>query len=107
MSFKIIGNMLGKLLMYLSALMIVPLFSAYYYSENIAFKAFIWSIVITFLVGFILHKICPFQNSIGNKESYLIATLGWVFVSGFSTLPFLFSNQELSYNMSMFYADFF
>jgi len=91
MKFNAIGNILGKLLMYLSTLMILPLLSAYYYSENIAFRAFIWSVVITFLVGFILHKICPFQNSIGNKESYLIATLGWVFVSGFSTLPFLFT----------------
>lgn len=83
--------MLGKLLMYLSALMIFPLFAAYYFGENLAFSAFIWSIIITFLVGFSLHKICPFENSIGNQESYLIATLGWVFVSGFSTLPFLFS----------------
>lgn len=91
MKFKIVGNMLGKLLMYLSALMIFPLFAAYYFGENLAFSAFIWSIIITFLVGFSLHKICPFENSIGNQESYLIATLGWVFVSGFSTLPFLFS----------------
>jgi len=91
MKFKVIGNMLGKLLMYLSALMVLPLLSAYYYSENLALRAFIWSIAITFLVGFLLHKICPFKNSIGNKESYLIATLGWVFVSGFSTLPFLFT----------------
>jgi len=91
MNLKVVGNMLGKLLMYLSALMIFPLLSAHYYDEKIAISAFIWSIIITFLVGFSLHKLCPFKNSIGNKESYLIATLGWVFVSGFSTLPFLLS----------------
>jgi len=91
MNFKVVGNMLGKLLMYLSTLMIFPLLSAYYYHEKTASTAFIWSIIITFLVGFVLHTLCPFKNSISNKESYLIATLGWVFVSGFSTLPFLFS----------------
>lgn len=91
MNFKVVGNMLGKLLMYLSALMIFPLLFAFYYNEKSSVSAFIWSIIVTFSVGFILHKICPFKNSIGNKESYLIATLGWVFVSGFSTLPFIFS----------------
>lgn len=91
MKFKVVGNILGKLLMCLSALMILPLVFAFYYNEKSSVNAFVWSIVITFLVGFVLHRICPFKNSIGNKESYLIATLGWVFVSGFSTLPFLFT----------------
>src|SRR4030042_257662 len=79
MNFKAVGNTLGKLLMYLSALMIFPLLFAYYYNEKNSFNAFIWSIITTFLVGFALHKIFSFKSSIGNKESYLIATLGWVF----------------------------
>lgn len=91
MNFKAVGNTLGKLLMYLSTLMIFPLLFAYYYNEKNSFNAFIWSIITTFLVGFALHKILSFKNSIGNKESYLIATLGWVFVSAFSALPFLFT----------------
>jgi len=89
MNFKIIGNMLGKLLMYLSALMIFPLLCALYYNEKSSSSAFIWSIIITFLAGFILNKICPFKNSIENRESYLITTLAWIFVAGFSTIPFL------------------
>jgi trk system potassium uptake protein TrkH len=91
MNFNVVGNMLGKLLMYLSALMVPPFLFAYYYNEILSFYAFLWSIVITFLVGYILHRIYLFKNGIGSKESYLIATLGWLLVAGFSTLPFLFT----------------
>jgi len=89
MNFKVVVNLLGKLLVYLSLLMILPLLVAFYFNEDQAVTSFLWSIAIIFLVGFIFQKICPFKNSIGHKESYLTATLGWVFVSGFSTLPFL------------------
>lgn len=91
MNFIVVGNILGKLLMVLSTLMIFPLLSAYYYHEKVAAVAFIGSILVTFVVGFFLHTLCPFTNSINHKESYLISTLGWITVSGFSALPFLFS----------------
>lgn len=83
--------------MFLSALMILPLLCAYYYQEKSSFNAFIWSVIITFLTGFILQKICPFRNSISNKEGFFIATLGWIFTTAFSTLPFLFTRTIPNY----------
>ena len=71
--------------------MIFPLFYALYYQENNAIYAFTASIIITSLSGwFLKHTFVP-ENSIGRKEGFAIATLGWILAAAFGTFPFLFS----------------
>ena len=65
-------------------------FSLYYKSDDIL--ALLYSGLITSAVGFLLWKVKRNgSNNIRKREGYLIVTLGWVFMSLFGALPYLFS----------------
>ena len=68
--------------------MIFPMIFAFYYHEP-AINAFVSSLVITILSGFLLKRIFPSQEPIGHKEGFAVAALGWIFAAGFGALPFI------------------
>lgn len=91
MNYRIIANLLGILLMIIGLLMLTGIpFSLYYKSDDAL--ALLYSGLITSAVGFLLWKVKRNgSNNIRKREGYLIVTLGWVFMSLFGTLPYLFS----------------
>ncbi|MHC2995488.1 MAG: TrkH family potassium uptake protein [Candidatus Atribacteria bacterium] len=96
MKYNIVLNTLGSLLFYLGLSMIFPLIYAIYYQEQVI-NAFILSIIITTLSGFLLRKFSSSEEPIGPKEGFAISTLGWIFAAGFGTLPFVFAGTFPSF----------
>jgi len=94
--YNIVLNTLGSLLFYLGLSMIFPLIYAIYYQEQVI-NAFILSIIITTLSGFLLRKFSSSEEPIGPKEGFAISTLGWIFAAGFGTLPFVFAGTFPSF----------
>ena len=70
--------------------MIIPLLYAIYYQEK-AVNAFLISIVFTLISGFLLKIIFSSSETIGIKEGFAVASLGWILSAGFGCLPFKFS----------------
>jgi len=68
--------------------MFFPLLYALYYQENAA-NAFILSMLITIITGILLKKLFSSAESIGIKEGFAIAGLGWIIVAAFGALPFM------------------
>jgi len=70
--------------------MLFPLIYAIYYHEK-AMNAFIISMVITVISGFVLKKCFSPVEPIGIKEGFAIASLGWIIAAAFGALPFMFA----------------
>ena len=96
MNFGIVAKVLGNLLVLEAAGMVLPLLVSIYYNQHDK-KAFIICIALTGLVGFILTKIPYERNNIKIKEAMAIVSLGWVTISVFGSLPFIFSGSINSF----------
>ena len=100
---KVVANTLGLLLIVSGAMMLVGLpFSFYYGSDDVIpilaasaftmiFGAACW--------GLTVHSD---RTDIGKREGYLIVTLGWITMSLFGALPFVFSGAIPSYTDAFF-----
>lgn len=92
MSWRYILSVVGTLVAFLGAAMLLPLgFSLYH--EDGSFYPLALSAAVTLAVGlaayFMLRQ--PTQNAVGTREGMAIVTVGWTAVGLFGALPFWFS----------------
>lgn len=80
---------LGNLLIVLGLAMIPSLGWSIYYNEA-DLQAFIYSIVITTVIGFLLKLKATPHNNLNIKDGFLTVTLGWVLAGVFGAFPFIF-----------------
>lgn len=93
MNFRIIRNLIGKILVLVGVLMIVPLLTAIIYLESL------WNIISYLIpmfglvsIGLFLGYFKPAKDKkMGAREGFVIVTLSWLLVSLFGCLPFLIS----------------
>ncbi|NOU61177.1 TrkH family potassium uptake protein [Marinifilum sp. JC070] len=89
--FKIIFNILGKLLVGESFFLFLSLLVSLIYQENDS-AAFLNAGLITFAVGTFSYLISKgVKKDLGKREGYIIVSLVWVVFSIFGCLPYLFS----------------
>jgi trk system potassium uptake protein TrkH len=102
-NFKVILNVLGVLLLALSALMLFPLM-ADIIKNNSTWMSFLISLGITLSAGITL--ILSTRDEINKKlimqDAFLLTTLSWIFVCLFGSLPFYLSDLEFSLTDSIF-----
>lgn len=96
MNYRVIFNMLGKMLMIESVLLVFPLAISFIYREN-SYLAFLLPMIILFLIGFPLVKIKVRDKQIYAKEGFIIVALAWIFLSLFGALPFVISGDIPNY----------
>ena len=105
MNYKMIVNIIGKIMVIMALLMLLPLTVSLIYFEpssasnptpidgvrNIV--AFAVPIVLLFLIGLILNKSFNKNNigKIGVKEGIIIVSLTWILMSLFGAVPFMIS----------------
>ena len=104
MNFRSVLYIIGLLISTLGCMMIIPtLFDLFSNHNN-------WSIfastgIIIFLMGITI--ILAFKNKntkIGNRETFLLSVLSWIFLAGISALPLYLSDINLSYTDAFFEA---
>ncbi len=102
-NFKLITSILGLLLMLNGIFMLLCLPISLYYNDH-DWMAITYSGLITLVLGFIAWF--AFKSSqedpLRKREGYLIVTLGWVFMSVFGTLPYIFSDSIPSFTDAFF-----
>lgn len=87
----IIFNVLGVLLMTLAGFMLCTLPISLYFQSGDA-SSFVYASGISFLLGLLLwmgSRKC--EKKVAKREGFLIVASGWLFISVFSALPYLFS----------------
>ena len=104
MNFRSVLYIIGLLISTLGCMMLIPtLFDLFSNHNN-------WSIfastgIIIFLMGITI--ILAFKNKstkIGNRETFLLSVLSWIFLAGISALPLYLSDLNLSYTDAFFEA---
>ncbi|WP_020529458.1 TrkH family potassium uptake protein [Flexithrix dorotheae] len=102
-NFKIIVSIVGLLLIINGLFMILCLPFSIYFNEG-DWKALLVSGLLTYAVGFTTwfrYKDSK-EKELKKKDGYLIVTLGWVVMSAFGALPFLFSGAIPNYTDAFF-----
>lgn len=101
MKFQLVLHVLGALLIFLAASMLMPIPFSLYYGDGQA-PSFLISAVITFLVGALAFKLTRRKREIRAREGFAIVTLSWTLFSLFGCLPFLFSGAIPNFTNAFF-----
>ncbi|MDD3839031.1 MAG: TrkH family potassium uptake protein [Clostridia bacterium] len=96
MNYGIILKIQGNLLIFEAIGMVPGLLLSLYYGQQDK-TAFIISILVTGICGYVLSRTAVSDNKFKAKEAITIVSLGWISASFFGCLPFIFSGSIPSF----------
>lgn len=98
MNYKLLGKILGKIMIMESALMLAPLLISFIYKEG--FKnnlAFIVPVLSLALIGGLLQIPKPKRHSLYQKEGFALVALVWIVMTLFGAIPFVICKDIPNY----------
>ena len=102
MNYRMIKQTVGWLLLFEAGFLCVPLVTAAVYGEK-ALWSFVLTIGICVAVSLLLLFVGkPKSNALYAREGFVIVSLGWIALSMFGALPFMFSGVTTSYIDALF-----
>ena len=101
MHFISVINILGLLLMFLAATMLLPIPFSLFYGDS-DYLALLISAGITLLSGFIAFRATHFDRDLRPKEAFAVVTFGWTLFSLFGSLPYIISGAIPSFTDAFF-----
>ena len=94
MNYKIIKNIIGKIMVLLAYLMILPLIICVWYKESLQnYLAFIIPMILLFGIGKILYSDKAESNQLLAREGFVIVGLSWIIMALFGAIPFMISGN--------------
>ena len=98
MNYKLLGKILGKIMILESILMLAPLFISLIYGEGLTNAlAFLVPICALALIGFLLQKPMPKRRSLYQKEGFALVALVWIVMTLFGAIPFVITGDVPNY----------
>lgn len=91
MNRRMVGYLLGQLMLVELLVLIPPMFISMYCGEWHAVRAFLYTILLVAAGGLALLRLKPQNKAIYSAEGFVVTALGWVLLSFFGGLPFFFS----------------
>ncbi len=85
-------RILGAMLLFLAAALLVPIPFSLYFSDG-ATGVFIISSLITLMTGVLLFLGCRSNKELSVREGFAVVTFGWIFYTLFGALPYLLSGS--------------
>jgi len=93
MNYRMIGYLLGVILMIEAALMLIPTGVALIYAEDVI--PFLITVGILMLISLPSIIFKPKNKRIFAREGFVTVALGWILMSAFGALPFVLAAQFL------------
>lgn len=94
MNYGVIRSIIGKIMVLMALLMLLPLLFALVYKEGITnILAFGITIVVLAVIGYLLQLKKPKNNKMLPREGFIIVSLSWLIMSLFGCLPFIISQE--------------
>lgn len=101
MDIKAVLHALGALLISIGASLVFPMaFSLYYRDGDLS--AFVSSIAVMVIFGFLLWKLTPGDREVRIRDGFAIVTFGWTLLATFGSLPFVFSGADITFTDAFF-----
>ncbi|HBN84118.1 MAG TPA: potassium transporter KefA [Clostridiales bacterium] len=102
MNYAIVTRVLGKLFSIEALLMIPSLIAAIVYKDQKDIMSFVSTMLILLVVGSLMSLVKPEDKRLHAREGMVIVTVGWIMVSFFGSLPFVFSGSIPSVTNAFF-----
>lgn len=103
MNYKKLGQILGKIMILESILMLFPLIVSFIYKEgNRHVLSFLIPILILLGLGCLLQIPKPSRNNLYQKEGFALTALVWVVMATFGALPFVINGDIPNYVDALF-----
>jgi len=98
MNKKMIGFIVGRILLLEAGLMVLPLLISFIYKEAWNYKFSYFAIIMMLVIlGFILSGKMPENTEIQGREGFVIVSLSWILLSAFGALPFVMTKEIPSF----------
>ena len=91
MNYKMVGRVLGMVLLCLAGLMLVPLLAGIIYGENV--RPFVLCIALSLALGLGLASIKPDSTDLFARDGFLAVGLAWMLMSLLGALPYILSGD--------------
>ncbi len=101
MNYSIIRYILGWLLKFESAFLMLPVLVSLIYHEKAGFSYLITAIL-CLITGLLLSRKKPVSKSLYTKDGFITVALSWIIMSIFGALPFTMSGDIPSYVNALF-----
>lgn len=102
MNFAMVLYIVGWILEFESAFLLLPALVGALYGEFRCALAFLASALLSFLFGFLIKKKRPKHSDLYAREGFATVALGWSFMSIFGALPFVFSGEIPNFTDALF-----
>ncbi len=96
MNYRQVFETLGRIMLVMAGLFLLPLLVAFYYGEN-TLTAFLVPIFTLAALGFVLMKIPQKRKGLYIGEGFLIVTLSWLLISLAGAVPFVMTGSIPSF----------
>ena len=100
MNYRVVLNILGKVLVVEAILLLFPAAAALWYDE--AIQPFLYTMLPLLVLGGVLNHIRPKSSDLFAREGFVVVGLSWVLMSAFGALPFVFSGDIPRYIDALF-----
>ena len=100
MNYRVVCNILGKVLLSEGILLVFPLMAALWYDESVL--PFLWTMLPLFVIGGGMSRIKPRRNDLFAREGFVVVGLSWLLMSAFGALPFVLSGDIPRYIDALF-----
>ncbi len=101
MNYAIILYILGCVLKFESAFLLLPMLVGILYQESAATSYFVIA-VICFILGFFLTRKKPASSNLYTRDGFVAVSLSWIVMSIFGAIPFVLSGDIPSYVDALF-----
>ena len=100
MNYRVVLNILGKVLLAEAILLLLPMAAGLWYDESV--QPFLYTMLPLLILGGVLNHIRPKSNDLFAREGFVVVGLSWVLMSAFGALPFVFSGDIPHYIDALF-----
>ena len=100
MNYRVVANILGKVLLVEALLLLFPAAAALAYQESAL--PFLWTILPLLILGGALNLVKPRSTDLFAREGFVVVGLSWVLMSAFGALPFVLSGDIPHYVDALF-----
>ena len=100
MNYRVVLNILGKVLLAEALLLTLPMAAALWYDESAL--PFLYTMLPLLLIGVALNHIRPRSSDLFAREGFVVVGLSWLLMSAFGALPFVLSGDIPHYIDALF-----
>ena len=105
MNYKMVLNVLGRVMLIEAALFLAPIFVGFIYNEHAEkafYLAYIYPMAGLIVVGGLLLLIRPKDKNIYAKDGFVIVALSWIILSIVGAIPFVLSGEIPNFADALF-----